>query len=112
VALARAIVMIRSSSMTSRSWGSIPSRSSDSAFDQSNERAFGDTSVVVSHDVRSWAAIADDSYLLSGGRVVASGTPQELAKERFGGGPQFMTAPRMAGGLSYPRRLCPAAADG
>jgi phospholipid/cholesterol/gamma-HCH transport system ATP-binding protein len=44
---------------------------------QMNE-ALGITSVVVSHDVPELAAIAHDSYLLSGGRVVAQGTPQEL----------------------------------
>jgi phospholipid/cholesterol/gamma-HCH transport system ATP-binding protein len=41
--------------------------------------ALGITSVVVSHDVQELATIADDSYLLSGGKVVASGSPQELA---------------------------------
>ena len=41
--------------------------------------ALGITSVVVSHDVQELASIADDSYLLSGGKVVASGSPQELA---------------------------------
>ena len=38
----------------------------------------GITSVVVSHDVKELATIANDSYLLSEGKVVASGTPQEL----------------------------------
>ena len=41
--------------------------------------ALGITSIVVSHDVDDLAGIADDSYLLSEGKVVASGTPQELA---------------------------------
>jgi len=41
--------------------------------------ALGITSVIVSHDVQELASIADDSYLLSGGKVVASGSPQELA---------------------------------
>lgn len=36
------------------------------------------TSIVVSHDVKELASIADDSYLLSGGRVVAAGKPEEL----------------------------------
>jgi phospholipid/cholesterol/gamma-HCH transport system ATP-binding protein len=45
---------------------------------QMNE-ALGITSIVVSHDVQELATIAHDSYLLSGGRVVASGSPQELA---------------------------------
>ena len=40
--------------------------------------ALGITSVVVSHDVQELATIADESYLLSGGKVAAHGTPQEL----------------------------------
>jgi phospholipid/cholesterol/gamma-HCH transport system ATP-binding protein len=44
---------------------------------QMNE-ALGITSVVVSHDVPELAAIAHDTYLLSGGRVAAKGTPEEL----------------------------------
>src|SRR5271169_1854588 len=38
----------------------------------------GITSIVVSHDVQEISAIADYTYLLSGGKVVARGTPQEL----------------------------------
>ena len=38
----------------------------------------GLTSIVVSHDVKEISLVADLSYLLSGGKVVASGTPQEL----------------------------------
>lgn len=41
-------------------------------------RVLGIASIVVSHDVRELAAIADDSYLLSQGRCVASGSPEEL----------------------------------
>lgn len=40
--------------------------------------ALGITSVVVSHDVQELATIADESYLLSDGKVAAHGTPQEL----------------------------------
>jgi phospholipid/cholesterol/gamma-HCH transport system ATP-binding protein len=40
--------------------------------------ALGITSIVVSHDVRELASIAHHSYLLSGGKVVAEGTPAEL----------------------------------
>ena len=40
--------------------------------------ALGLTSVVVSHDVHEISALADRAYLLSGGRVVAAGTPAEL----------------------------------
>ena len=40
--------------------------------------ALGISSVVVTHDVREISQIADTSYILSGGQVVASGTPTEL----------------------------------
>ncbi len=38
----------------------------------------GITSIVVSHDVSEISTVADQVFLLSGGKVVASGTPQEL----------------------------------
>jgi phospholipid/cholesterol/gamma-HCH transport system ATP-binding protein len=44
---------------------------------QMNE-ALGLTSIVVSHDVKELATIAHDVFLLSGGKVVASGSPAEL----------------------------------
>jgi phospholipid/cholesterol/gamma-HCH transport system ATP-binding protein len=40
--------------------------------------ALGITSIVVTHDVREISQIADESYILSGGEVVASGSPREL----------------------------------
>ncbi len=40
--------------------------------------ATGATSLIVSHDVHECFQICDHAYLLSGGRVVASGTPKEL----------------------------------
>lgn len=40
--------------------------------------ALGITSIVVSHDVQEISTVADDTYLLSEGRVVASGSPKEL----------------------------------
>jgi len=40
--------------------------------------ALGITSIVVSHDVHEIARVADLVFLLSGGKVVARGTPQEL----------------------------------
>jgi phospholipid/cholesterol/gamma-HCH transport system ATP-binding protein len=40
--------------------------------------ALGITSIVVSHDVHEISAVADCTYLLSEGRVVASGSPDEL----------------------------------
>jgi phospholipid/cholesterol/gamma-HCH transport system ATP-binding protein len=54
-------------------------------------QALGITSIVVSHDVQELATIADESYLLSGGCVVASGTPQELAHSDSATVHQFMT---------------------
>jgi len=40
--------------------------------------ALGISSIVVTHDVREVSQIAHHSYILAGGRVVASGTPEEL----------------------------------
>jgi phospholipid/cholesterol/gamma-HCH transport system ATP-binding protein len=57
---------------------------------QMNE-ALGITSIVVSHDVKELSTIAHDSYLLSGGRVAASGSPQELLKSQSEAVRQFMT---------------------
>ena len=54
-------------------------------------QALGITSIVVSHDVQELATIADQSYLLSGGCVVAAGTPQELARSDSETVHQFMT---------------------
>ena len=58
---------------------------------QKMNEALGLTSIVVSHDVKELETIAHDSYLISEGRVVAAGTPAELAG---GGSPivkQFMS---------------------
>jgi phospholipid/cholesterol/gamma-HCH transport system ATP-binding protein len=52
--------------------------------------ALGISSIVVSHDVDEIAAVADRSYLLSEGRVVASGRPGELAKDGSAIVRQFM----------------------
>ncbi len=49
------------------------------------------TSIVVSHDVRELATIADDSYLLSGGRIAASGTPAQLRASDSAAVRQFMS---------------------
>ncbi len=56
---------------------------------QMNE-ALGITSIVVSHDVQELSSIAHDSFLLSGGKVVASGTPEELARSPLPEVKQFM----------------------
>jgi phospholipid/cholesterol/gamma-HCH transport system ATP-binding protein len=54
-------------------------------------QALGITSVVVSHDVHELATIADDSYLISEGRVAAAGTPEELRASDSAAVRQFMT---------------------
>ena len=56
---------------------------------QMNE-ALGITSIVVSHDVQELSSIAHDSFLLSGGKVVASGTPEELSRSALPEVKQFM----------------------
>jgi phospholipid/cholesterol/gamma-HCH transport system ATP-binding protein len=54
-------------------------------------QALGITSVVVSHDVNELSSIADDSYLLSGGRVAAAGAPAQLRASDSPAVRQFMT---------------------
>jgi phospholipid/cholesterol/gamma-HCH transport system ATP-binding protein len=56
---------------------------------QMNE-ALGITSIVVSHDVQELSTIAHDSFLLSQGKVVASGTPEELHRSQVEDVRQFM----------------------
>ena len=48
------------------------------------------TSVIVSHDVPETASIADYIYVLSGGKVVGEGTPEELGKSSSEWVTQFM----------------------
>lgn len=45
-------------------------------------QALGITSVIVSHDVPEVMSIADHVYLLSGGKVIGSGSPDELRANR------------------------------
>ena len=52
--------------------------------------ALGLTSVVVSHDIEEASSIADYIYLLSGGKVVASGTTDDLANSDSEWAQQFM----------------------
>jgi phospholipid/cholesterol/gamma-HCH transport system ATP-binding protein len=52
--------------------------------------AMGLTSIVVSHDVAETTQIADDIYLLSGGKVVDRGTPEQLQKSGSDWVEQFM----------------------
>ncbi|MFP5504926.1 MAG: ABC transporter ATP-binding protein [Gammaproteobacteria bacterium] len=52
--------------------------------------ALGLTSIIVSHDVQETAAIADYIYLLSEGKVVGQGTPEELNRADSPWVAQFM----------------------
>jgi phospholipid/cholesterol/gamma-HCH transport system ATP-binding protein len=52
--------------------------------------ALGITSIVVSHDVAEVGSIADYSYLLDGGRVIAQGTTGELNASTAPAVRQFM----------------------
>ena len=54
--------------------------------------ALGLTSVIVSHDVKETAAIADAIYLISEGRVVEHGTPAALERSASPWVDQFMHA--------------------
>jgi len=54
--------------------------------------ALGLTSVVVSHDVPETASIADYIYLLSDGKVVAQGSPEELQRSDSQWAQQFLQA--------------------
>ena len=54
--------------------------------------ALGLTSVVVSHDVPETASIADYIYLLSDGKVVAQGSPEELQRSDSKWAQQFLQA--------------------
>jgi phospholipid/cholesterol/gamma-HCH transport system ATP-binding protein len=56
---------------------------------QTND-ALGITSIVVTHDVAEMEKLADLSYLLSNGKVVAHGTPQELRRDSSDTVRQFM----------------------
>jgi phospholipid/cholesterol/gamma-HCH transport system ATP-binding protein len=52
--------------------------------------ALGITSIVVSHDVHELGAIAHETYLLSQGKVVASGSPEDLRRSDLEVVKQFM----------------------
>ncbi len=54
-------------------------------------QALGLTSIVVSHDVQEITALADTVYLLSEGRVVASGAPASLHNSQDAMVRQFLT---------------------
>ena len=52
--------------------------------------AAGLTSIVVSHDVRETASIADHLYVIFEGRIIAQGTPAEIAADRSASVRQFL----------------------
>ena len=56
-----------------------------------NNDALGLTSIVVSHDVAEISRIADHCFVISEGRVIASGAPRELAESSSELVRQFMT---------------------
>ncbi|HWP01752.1 MAG TPA: ABC transporter ATP-binding protein [Methylococcus sp.] len=57
---------------------------------QDLNRGLGLTSVVVSHDVRETASIADYIYLISDGKIVGQGTPEEVDRSDSPWVRQFM----------------------
>lgn len=72
---------------------------------QSLNRTLGITSVLVSHDVPELSAISDYAYLISGGKVVAEGTPAELKSDRADVVQQFLSgAPDGPVPFHYPAR--------
>ena len=52
--------------------------------------AMGLTSIIVSHDVAETAEIADNIYLLSGGKVIEQGSPVQLKRSKSQWVQQFM----------------------
>jgi phospholipid/cholesterol/gamma-HCH transport system ATP-binding protein len=53
-------------------------------------QALGHTSIIVSHDIQETLGIADYIYLISGGSVIARGTPAELRADQSEQVRQFM----------------------
>lgn len=52
--------------------------------------ALGITTIIVSHDIRETISIADYAYLVSGGRIVAADTPENLLESNNDWVKQFM----------------------
>ncbi len=67
-------------------------------------------SIVVSHDIEDAFAIADHVYLLAGGRVAASGTPDEMRASSDPNVRQFLDA-RTDGPMAFHYQSRPLAAD-
>ena len=78
---------------------------------QMNQRARASPASSVSHDVQELSSIADDSYLLSGGKVAAAGTPAQLRdSSAAGGAPVHDRQRRRAGAVQLPGPGLPDAA--
>ncbi|MDD2800605.1 MAG: ATP-binding cassette domain-containing protein [Methylobacter sp.] len=58
---------------------------------KSLNNTLGLTSIMVSHDVQETTAIADYIYVISGGKIVGQGTPQEIKQSTSEWVQQFMT---------------------
>ena len=58
---------------------------------QQLNQALGITSIIVSHDVNELARIAHRSYLMASGKIVAGGTPHDLANSALPIVRQFMS---------------------
>jgi phospholipid/cholesterol/gamma-HCH transport system ATP-binding protein len=58
---------------------------------QQLNKALGITTIIVSHDVRELASIAHRSYLMAGGKIVAAGTPADLASSDSTNVRQYMS---------------------
>jgi phospholipid/cholesterol/gamma-HCH transport system ATP-binding protein len=56
----------------------LTTRSVDDLIEETRRR-FGVTSIVITHDIASCFRIADQALMLDRGKIVARGTPEELA---------------------------------
>src|SRR5690606_31260332 len=57
---------------------------------KSLNRALGTTNLVVSHDIHETSSIADKLYIISDGKVVGEGAPEELRRDDSPWVQQFM----------------------
>jgi phospholipid/cholesterol/gamma-HCH transport system ATP-binding protein len=67
----------------------ITSRAVDDLIDETRQR-FSVTSIVITHDIASCFRIADQAILLARGRIVARGTPWDLAHGQNGEAREFI----------------------
>ena len=70
---------------------------------QQMNQVLGITSIIVSHDVHELSSIAHRSYLMAAGKIVAAGTPADLAGSELPIVRQFMSgAPDGPSPFHYP----------